>query len=50
MQPVYKYNEKILNGNAEKIYMESLCLPSSPSLNVGDIDIISNLIKESLSK
>ena len=49
-QPVYQYNEKILNGNAEKIYIESLCLPSSPAMNTGDIDEISNLIKESLTQ
>ena len=48
-QPVFSGHEQILNGKSEKVYAESLCLPSSHFLTDLDIkrvcDIVLNTLK-----
>jgi dTDP-4-amino-4,6-dideoxygalactose transaminase len=48
MQPIFIKNEKHLNGTAEKVFIESLCLPSSNSLNLEQIEKICNVIQKSI--
>ena len=43
-QPIYAKNDSILTGNANVIFNESLCLPSSEILREDQIDMICNLI------
>ena len=48
MQPIFIKNDRHLNGTAEKVFIESLCLPSSNSLNQDQIEKICNVIKKSI--
>lgn len=48
MQPIYLDSESFLNGNAENIFSNSICLPTGTSLSNFDIDLISNLTIEAL--
>jgi dTDP-4-amino-4,6-dideoxygalactose transaminase len=48
MQPIYRDSESILNGNAERVFSTSLCLPTGTNLLDSEIDLISNLTMEAL--
>jgi dTDP-4-amino-4,6-dideoxygalactose transaminase len=48
MQPLYRDSESILNGNAEKIFSTSICLPTGTNLLESEINLISNLVIEAL--
>jgi len=45
-QPIFKHNESYLNGVSDKIFEQSLCLPSGTHLSKDQISYISNLIKK----
>jgi dTDP-4-amino-4,6-dideoxygalactose transaminase len=50
LQPVFSKNKKFLNGNSQKIYRESLCLPSSSNLSLSQVERVCDVIISSLKK
>jgi dTDP-4-amino-4,6-dideoxygalactose transaminase len=44
LQPIFKKNEFISNGNSERIFLESLCLPSGLDITENEINLISKII------
>ena len=47
-QPVFRNSESLVNGSSDKLYENSLCLPSSSNLESSQIDSICEIISESL--
>jgi len=45
-QPIFKHDKSYLNGVSDKIFEQSLCLPSGTNLSINQILHISNLIKK----
>jgi dTDP-4-amino-4,6-dideoxygalactose transaminase len=50
MQPIYMNEKAILTGVSEKIFSESLCLPSGENLTKQQIDFVSGILKETLER
>ena len=50
MQPIYKNEKAILTGVSEKIFDNSLCLPSGENLTTQQIDFISGVLKQNLER
>jgi dTDP-4-amino-4,6-dideoxygalactose transaminase len=50
MQPIYMNEKAILTGVSEKIFSESLCLPSGENLTKQQIDFVSGILKENLER
>ena len=48
LQPVYRDAKKYLSGNADRIYIEGLCLPSGSTMSDEDVERVSNLILSSI--
>jgi dTDP-4-amino-4,6-dideoxygalactose transaminase len=50
MQPIYMDEKAILTGVSEKIFSESLCLPSGENLTKQQIDFVSDILMKNLER
>lgn len=50
LQPVFRHNPSFLNGNADALFAEGLCLPSGTALTDGEIEMICSHIKKFCKK
>ena len=48
LQPVFRHNSNFLNGTADALFADGLCLPSGTSMSEDDVDRVCRLVTESL--
>lgn len=48
LQPVFRRHSSFLNGTADALFADGLCLPSGTAMSEGDVDRVCRLVMESL--